>query len=150
MCKQPQKTTSANDQAKPNDQEQTAAQMWITSDSGDQVMETTTRYCRIHQYGPGSACAGEWLWITRSQSNWKQMASDIVGSEAEAKAMAKMHAALSDAELIEIAAQEHLKALDEIGYQPRSSIDYSRGYDDGYKAAMKKLAEFLDLNLTEE
>ncbi|MBW7902279.1 MAG: hypothetical protein H3C26_12410 [Rhodocyclaceae bacterium] len=128
------------------------AQMWITSDQGDQVMQTSTRYCRISEYGPetGPYFAGKWHWSARSQTNPAQGTSGIAKDKAQAKETAERYAAMSDAELTEIAAQEPLKKLEEIGYQPRSSIEYSRGYEDGYKAAMEKLAEFLNLNLAKE
>lgn len=123
---------------------ESAAQMWITSPDGRQDRDTATRCVSIAQYGPGTHCAGEWHWQVYDRSNPRRIASGIVSTEDEAKAQCEIHAALTSDELAAIAAEKQLKELKEIGYRPLASNDYAIGYDDGYKAALKKLEAFLD------
>lgn len=123
---------------------QTTQEQWITDEDGRRSRDTATRIVTYAQYGEGSSCAGKWCWQVRDTRNWQLGASGIVDTDGDARDMCEKHAAMSDDELIDIAASEHLKALALIGYKPRTSIQYAAGYNDGFKAALEKMREFLD------
>lgn len=118
--------------------------IWETEPDGTKNGDSATRHCTYSQYGPQSNSAGKYCWQVRIVGNWRACVSAIVETAEQAHEMCELHAAMTDSEIIEAAAREHLEYLNEMGYQPRTSVDYAIGYSNGYSAALAKLQTFID------
>ncbi len=127
-------------------QEQKREAAWAPAKDGNgEVIITDDRYTSISQYLEGAYCVGKWHWGTWSKNNSNADVGGVVDTEEEAREKAEQHHAMTDDELIEIRAERLLYELRSIGWKPRTNLAYATGYDDGYKAALAKLTEFLNI-----
>lgn len=86
-----------------------------------------------------------WIAGVSVISNVRARVSEIFKTKEEAKAFVLDWINKPEIELINGAAADLLQDLKDIGYKPQTSIDYATGYDDGYSAALAKMAEFLNI-----